>query len=170
MVTRRTNRRETAPRTAIERHVHAVQHTPRPRGDGIPGALAHHRVGIEPSAAGGHRVTHARDVVAVVRQREFVLAGMPSFHVQQRLEERRVVLERARYGDQPADMLRVFPPGVVPAAIGMRNQGNALAHGSIGWERREQPVIDHGAARRAVLIGHRAVAASPTRPAAPAAP
>jgi len=51
---------------------------------------------------------------------------MPSFQMLHALEERQLVSQRPRDRTQTADVLGVLPPRVVPAAIRVRYEGNAI--------------------------------------------
>jgi hypothetical protein len=52
-------------------------------------------------------------------ERELVLGGMASLGVVERLKQLGVVAERARDGADPADVLGMPPPRVVPTAVGV---------------------------------------------------
>lgn len=54
-----------------------------------------------------------------MRERDLVWGGMATFAMLHQAEELVVLAQRARDRAQPADMLRVVPPGVVAPAVGV---------------------------------------------------
>ena len=74
---------EAAQCAAVERHVHSIEHAACTCRCCIPGTLADQRIRIDaPPTGRGHRL-HAKDIVAIVRKREFVDRCVSSFVMQQ---------------------------------------------------------------------------------------
>ena len=117
-----------------DREVNAVEHTPRPRPCGVPRAVARHGVGVKPAAAALRHGAHRLHVRRIVRQRNLVGGGVPPFAMFDAEHQLPVVAQRPRDGAQPPDMFGMVPPGVVPPAVGVRDEGDA--HAWLAWLAR----------------------------------
>jgi hypothetical protein len=87
---------EAARRPSIDRHVDGVENASGTGGGRVPGARARDGVWIELAASGFGDRSHTIDVSRVVRQRQFVQRCVASLHVDESLEEIRVIAQSAR--------------------------------------------------------------------------
>ena len=117
---------------------------------------------VQPPAAARRGVAHQRDVLRRVRQRQLVRRGVAPLAMLHRDEQLRRIAQRARDRAQPADVLGMFPAGVVAAAVGVRDEGERMACGS----RRGSALRDRRRAAPAQGTPRRA-ARSPTPAAVP---
>ena len=142
----------------------AVEHAARAGGRRVPRPFAHDGVRIEPTAARGGERAHLLDVARVVRERELVRRRVPPFDVLERVKQLGILAQRARDGAQPPDVLGVTPPGVVAAAVGVRDvarlssRSSKAARGPLGSrsdrdDEREEDSSRSDASRRAPRVG-----------------
>ena len=129
VMTGRAYSAEAARRLAAQREIHGVEHRAGAGSRGIPRSLADDGVGVEAPTAGERHLPNGVDVASLVSQRELVLCRVPSLDVTHEREEFRIVPQRTRDRAQPTDVLRMAPPRVVPAAVGVRDEGDAQRTG-----------------------------------------
>src|SRR6185437_3941142 len=79
------------------------------------------------SAAGAGHALHLAHVVRVVHLGQLVRRGMTPFHVLDLAEQLHVIAQRTRDRAEPSDVFGVTPSGIVPAAVGMRDERNGHA-------------------------------------------
>jgi hypothetical protein len=122
VVARRAHGAERAKGSALDRHIHGVQHASGARRGGVPGALARHRVWIELSASRLREIADRADVPDVMRERELFIGRVTSLGMMQRLEQVGIVAQRLRDRAKPADVFGMAPPRVVTTAVGVGDE------------------------------------------------
>ena len=126
MVAGRANGTEAPQVGAGKREVHGVEQAPGAGGGSVPRSLARDGVGVEAAAARGGKRAYVRDVAASVRQGDLVFGRVAPLAMVERAEQLKVLAQRPRNRPQASDVLRMIPPVVVTAAVGVRDEGDGL--------------------------------------------
>jgi hypothetical protein len=125
VMSRRPHGAHAAGTATIEGAINGIQHAARGRGRGGPRTLTDYRVGIDmDEIARRGQVANRRHVFRQVGQSEISLRRVPSLEMFDRLEDIGSIAQRAGDGPEPSDVLGVAPAGVVPPAVGMRDEGS----------------------------------------------
>lgn len=127
----RTHRAEASPVHSGDGEIDRREDAPGARGGGVPRPIAGDGIRVEAASATRGGVSYRENVFGVVRQTELFDGGVTSLEMVDRVEEVGIVTKRPGDRAQPADVLRMSPPGIVPAAIAVRYERGP--HGP--WQR-----------------------------------
>ena len=106
--------------------VHGIEKASGCGCGGVPRSLARDGVGVEATTARGGKRAHLRDVAASMSQGDLVLGRVAPLAMVERAEQFNVLAQRPRNRPQASDVLRMIPPVVVTAAVGVRDEGDGL--------------------------------------------